>query len=47
MGLSVLSAVTRGLDPRVHQENLLDDGLPGSIDTKTRFALLPGNDEVT
>ncbi len=28
-GLSVLSAVTRGLDPRVHQQKFCSDGLPG------------------
>jgi hypothetical protein len=34
----------RGLDPRIHPSSK-GDGLPVSSG-KTRFALLPGNDEV-
>src|SRR6266550_2969446 len=39
-------AVTGGLDPRVHQSRMsLYRWIAGSTGTKTRFALLPGNDD--
>jgi hypothetical protein len=40
--------VMRGLDPRIHhasQDSFQEDGWPGHP-AKTRFALVPGHDEV-
>jgi hypothetical protein len=42
-----LLVVTRGPDPRVHHQKLLFGWIAGTSSSKTRFALLPGNDEVT
>jgi hypothetical protein len=41
-----LLVVTRGPDLRVHHRKLLFGWIAGASSSKTRFALLPGNDEV-